>query len=614
MSEPAATPFHAGKIVAVLAGAFLVLVFFGLSMTAPGLRITFKPPVTASSPGEVYFWLGHALLLFPASCLIGYGMAGILGRLLTHARLQIDALPRREIRLITLALFLLTVALARLARFLILYDFPFTDDEYATQFGGYIFSTGHAVTKQTLPLNAIPSLGLYYRDGMMSRGDWPGAQAVWAIGEVTRSGPLIWALLAAVPVLALALLMRRRLTSAWAVVAVVIFLCSPMAVMLSMTSHAHLGSRAMLALALLGYWLSEQRDNIGSWILTGFAFGLAFLFRPLEVVFFSTPLLAYAAIQSLRRAPGHRWALLGLVMGGLVPVLLMCAHSYATTGHPFVPPRLDERLLVVEDAASNDLWYRFGANVSYNTFMLTIWFLGPLGVALFVAGVMTDRFTRLLGLGTLSSLSLALLHTNMGLHVVGPIHYSELVTPLAIIAVHGLANLIRSARQHRFDPTSVASAIAISLALGLGIFNVTHAVALHEQAGIQAAVYGWLERARPAPDSPKVVILAPQFGATWVHLPGMVNIGTWVFEWRRAHPDLRDEILILHDLPGLEPALRQRLPDRRFYRLQLFNGPPFGALVPLDPSRQAPSILYSPLATGETEGVTVGRRLAKQSP
>src|SRR6185436_11844518 len=127
-------------------------------------------------------------------------------------RLQIDALPRRETRLIILALFLLTVALARLGRFLVLYDFPFTDDEYATQFGGYIFSTGHAITKQTLPLNAIPSLGLYYRDGMMSRGDWPGAQAVWAIGEVTRSGPLIWALLAAVPVLALALLMRRRLT------------------------------------------------------------------------------------------------------------------------------------------------------------------------------------------------------------------------------------------------------------------------------------------------------------------------------------------------------------------------------------------------------------------
>ena len=598
MTDPEAAPPAAGRIVAILVGLFLILVFFGLSMTAPGLRITFKPPLTASSPGEVYFWLGHALLLFPASCLIGFGVAGTLGPLLGHAGHHIDRLSRREIGLAILALFLLTVALARVGRFLILYDFPLTDDEYATQFGGYIFSTGHVAVKQALPLDALPSLGLFYRDGMVSRADWPGAQAVWAIGELTRLGPLVWALLAAVPVLALALLMRRRLSAGWAVVAVAVFLCSPMALMLSMTSHAHLGSRAMLALALLGYWLSEQHGSLRSWALTGLAFGIAFLFRPLEIIFFSAPLLGYAAIQSLRRIPGYRAALPALVAGGLLPVLLMCAHAYAITGNPFVPPRLDERLVVAQDTVSNALWYRFGANVGYNTFMLTIWFLGPLGVALFAAGVMTDRFTRLLGLATVSSLGLALLHTNMGLHAVGPIHYSELAAPLVIIAVHGLANLLRTATQHRFDTAPIVSAVAASLALGLGIFNITHASALQEQAGIQAAVYDWIERTRPAPDLPKVVVLAPQFGATWIHLPGMARVGSWVFEWRRAHPDLRDDVLILHDLPGLEPLLRERFPDRSFYRLLLFNGPPFGALVPLDPTRQAPPILYASPAGG----------------
>ena len=50
---------------------------------------------------------------------------------------------------------------------------------------------------------------------------------------------------------------------------------------------------------------------------------------------------------------------------------------------------------------------------------------------------MTDHFTRLLGLGVLTDLLLALFHTNMGLHSVGPIHYSECAVPLTVIAVHG---------------------------------------------------------------------------------------------------------------------------------------------------------------------------------
>jgi hypothetical protein len=595
VTDPAPQSTAGHRIVSVLVGAFLILVFFGLSMTAPGLRITFRPPLSASSPGEVYFWLAHSLLLFPASCLIGFGLAGRLGPLLVRLREEVNRLGSRELRLGTLALFLLTVAVSRVGHFLVMYDFPFTDDEYATQFGGYVFATGHAAARRLLPVNAIPSLGLFYHDGMISRADWPGAQAAWAVGEVTGLGPFVWALLAAIPVVAVAILMRRRLDAGWGLAAAVIFLCSPMALMLSMTSHAHLGSRAMLALSLLAYWQATRRGTLALWAATGLTFGIAFLFRPLEIIFFSAPLLGYAAFQSVRRAPGYASALSGLVLGGLVPVLLVCAHAYAVTGNPFVPPRLDDPAAVAQDSITGALWYRFGANVGYNTFMLAIWFLGPLGVALFAAGVMTDRFTRLLGLGTLTGLGLALLHTNMGLHTVGPIHYSELAAPFAIIAVHGLVNILRTARAHRFDPAQIASAVVASLVIGLGLFNLVHAAALQEQAGIQAAVYEWVDRTRPTPDAPKVVVLAPQFGATWIHLPGMARVGSWVFEWRRPHPDLRDDLLILHDLPGLESALRPQMPDRRFYRLLLFNEPPFGALVPLDATPKTPAILYAPV-------------------
>jgi hypothetical protein len=587
-----------GRIVCLLVGALLILIFFGLSMTAPGLRITFRAPITASSPGEVYFWLGHALLLFPASCLIGGALSGWIGPALVRLREEVNRLGSRDLGLAALALSLMAVALARVGHFLIMYDLPFTDDEYATQFGGYLFASGRTTAPLILPRNAIASLGFYYKDGFVARADWPGAQAIWALGDVTHLGPFVWAILAAIPVGALAVLLRRRLDAAWGLAAVVIFVCSPMALMLSMTSHAHLGSRAMLAVALAGYWLAERRDSFRLWTLTGLAFGLAFLFRPLEILFFSAPLLAWATIKSVRRTPGYSRAPLALALGGFVPVVLMLAYAYSVTGNPLLPPRLDDPVAAALDQATNALWFRFGANTGYNAFMLAIWFLGPLGILLFAAGVMTDHFTRLLGLGVGTSLCLGLFHTNMGLHTVGPIHYSECAVPLTVVAVHGLANLLRLARSHLFDPRLIASAVVVALVLGLGIFNLKHASALQDQAGIQAAVYDWVERARPDPAGPRVIVLAPQFGITWIHLPGMARIGTWVFEWRRPHPDLHDDLVILHDLPGLESMVRSRFPDRRLYRLVLLAGPPFGVILPLDGAAGGGAIPYGALPGG----------------
>jgi hypothetical protein len=170
----------------------------------------------------------------------------------------------------------------------------------------------------------------------------------------------------------------------------------------------------------------------------------------------------------------------------------------------------------------------------------------------------------------------------MGLHTVGPIHYSECAIPLTIVAVHGLDNIARWARLHLPAPSIVASVVAGSLVIGLGIFNLTQALALKDQAGIQSAVYGWLDNGLYDPAGRKAVVLARQFGATWSHLPGMARIGTWVFEWRRPRLDLEDDVLILHDREGVEQAARAAFPSRRFYRLILIGQAPYAALVPLD--------------------------------
>src|SRR6185369_8882416 len=138
------TAVSANRTVARLVGCFLVLVFFGLEMTMPALTITFRTHLNASSPGEVYFWLGHALLLFPASCLVGYALAPPLGSALSRLQASVSVLGRRELTLGLVALVVSMVAIARLGHFVFLYDFPMTDDEYAAQFGGQIMASGHA--------------------------------------------------------------------------------------------------------------------------------------------------------------------------------------------------------------------------------------------------------------------------------------------------------------------------------------------------------------------------------------------------------------------------------------------------------------------------------------
>ena len=162
---------------------------------------------------------------------------------------------------------------------------------------------------------------------------------------------------------------------------------------------------------------------------------------------------------------------------------------------------------------SPPLWTRFGENVFYSDLHVAIWFLGPLGLLLVAAGVLVDRFTRLLGACVVSDLCLAFFHDNPGLHIVGPIHYSECAVPLTILATCGLATLIRGARRHHFDGRPLGAAIAMSLVLGLGTFTLVHSTSMRDSAGIQRNIYAVLEGAARKPGDSKAVVLSPSFSA-----------------------------------------------------------------------------------------------------
>lgn len=574
-----------------IAGSLMLLAFFGLSATSNGTMVTFRGELTGSSPGELNLWLGHAFLLCPATLLIGYGFAPSTRRLVERIAAVVRGFDARERRLGLLALTLMAVAAARLGRAVFLLDLPITDDEYAVDFGGRILASGQLMAHLAVPRESVPGLFLYFRDGAVGSFDWIGGQLVAALAELSHLGPLLWALVAAIPVPALAVLMGRRLGAAWGLAAAFLFFCSPMAALLSMTTHAHLASRAFFALALLAFSSADEKGSVSAWTATGAFLGLALLCRPLETAFFSAPIAIWALTQTVRRAPAYRHALAGLSAGFLGVAAVLVWHAYAMTGNPLLPARFAAEGHA--DITTSSLWQRFGDNLTYNVLMLAVWFLGPLGILLVVAGALTDRFTRLLGLCVTADLCLALFHDNSGLHIVGPIHYSECAVPLTIIATHGLANLVTGARRHAFDAPRLAATLGIALAVGLGTFTFVQAAALRHQAVIQRDVYRAIEREAAGEGGRPAVVLAPWLFAIVNAHPGLREIGTWVHDWRRPMLNLEDEILFLRDVPAAEAALRAQFPGRRFFRLVPLGAAPFLVLVPLDGGAPRPLRLGS---------------------
>ena len=565
--------------VARIAGLLLLVAFFSLDATANGLRITFRGDLTTSSPGELNFWLGQVLLLCPSMLLLGYGLGAHVRPLFTRIAARVNALTPRERRLGVLALTLVALAVYRIGRAVFLLDLPVTDDEYAVDFGGRIMASGHLMTRYPLPREALPSLFLFFRDGAVGSFDWPGGQAVAALAEITRLGPLLWAALAAAPIAALGALVGRRLGPAWGLVTALLFVCSPMATLLSLTTHAQIASRALFAAALLAFSAADLDGGVRKWTVTGALIGLTFLCRPLETAFLTAPIAIWALLQTARRSPQYRGALAGLAIGFVPAVLLFAWHSYAMTGNPLLPPRFASPEHV--DVTTTSLWWRVGDNVTYNILMLAVWFLGPIGVALVAAGALTDRFTRLLALSVASDLCLAFFHDNSGLHIVGPIHYSECVVPLAILATYGLARLTRLP-QDGASTDRLAGALAVALSVGLIIVTGVQALALRDQAALQRSVYRAVERGVRDPGGRRAVVLTPWFFSVVNARPDTRDLGTWVHDWRRPTLDLSEDVLYLRDAPAVPADLRALFPDRRFFRIQAVREPPFLLLVPFD--------------------------------
>jgi hypothetical protein len=90
-------------------------------------------------------------------------------------------------------------------------------------------------------------------------------------------------------------------------------------------------------------------------------------------------------------------------------------------------------------------------------------------------------------------------------------------------------------------------------------------------------MYGILAEAEERP----AVLLAPQYSVVWSKLTRFGERGSWVFEWRRPHPGFRDEVLIVHDGPGVLEEVRSTFPERHVYRMWVASEPPLVRVEPV---------------------------------
>ena len=416
-------------------GLALFAVFFGLTRTFSGLQVGFHPPFTASSPGELTFWLGFVLLLVPGAVLLGYGLSPAFAPPLEKAWFHLRSLSRSQRLWALVLLFVLAALSARMSHRLILRDLPFTDDEYATRFGGQVLASGRVAVPEPEPFAAYSNLFLFRRGGKVTSVDWPGPVAAWAVSEATRTGPLVFALAAAAAAAAVAATCTVLFSPAHGLAAFLLFFLSPMAFLLSATTHAHLLSRAGIALAILGFVLARRKPSPGRWAAVGFFAAVAFTCRPVEASALLAPLVVDFAAGALRKRGSDRAALGFFALGAALPLALFFLYNGLVTGNPALPPRFFMEG-PGETISGESIGHRFGANTGYNLLMLAIWFLGPAGIAAFAFGVGRSRLNRLPGLGVGLNLLAGLPHDNQGLHAVGPSHYSACaVPPLSLIHI-----------------------------------------------------------------------------------------------------------------------------------------------------------------------------------
>lgn len=563
------------RALGLVFGAFLVAAFWGLG-AAEGFAAEMGRSFVLVGQGELLFWAAYFCLLLPGLLLI----ATALPLEAAIAALS-PRLAGRGPRLFGWGLLLVLAATlgARAGRAYLLADLPITGDENMVLFGSRMVAEGELSVPAFADGYGFTSRYFYPKDGRFSSMDFPGT--IFFRAGLLRLGLGFWpfALLAAFScwalVQGLGLLAGRR----GAFFAAAGLLLSPMVVALSFTEHAHLLSRSLVALGWAIYLRilareGEGRAGQGLAAALGGCFALAFCTRPAEALACFAPVFAHLLLRRLAPAA----PLLAAAAAG--PALLLL-YNEAVTGSFLVSPRVVSTMHLLAEAGADTYWQRLGANSGFNAAMLLVYFLGPL--TLLAGGAALARgsaLARVAASAFFLQLLVGLAHGDTGIHLVGPIHYSESAVPLLVLTVLGLPILQRAAERWGL-PAARLAALGLAVAAGQLIFLAVHAGILEQQGRL----YGSLHEA--VAELPPSVVIADPVWRLWEVRPEDAGGGTWVVDLPEPDPYFRDRVLFAQAGRADLALLRRDFPERAFYRLAAAREGPFWRLTPLRPPEAA---------------------------
>lgn len=588
----------------ILTGLFLLLVYFRLGVEV-GFDVKFGGGTSWGlrhiAPGELRFWLSHALLAVTGVLALCYGLQPQLQGMFSRMGRSLDRLDAGQWRLLGLAFFALLFVVAQLGRRYLLLDLPITDDENAVRFGGRILSSGNLMVPALQPAKSFTDLFVFERDGLVASMDFPGTLLFAALAEWTGLQSVLYAIVSAITGIVVAATAARLLGRRAAALAGIIWLFSPMASTLSMTTHAHIFSRFCVALALFAYTSLVSRREGESYaalaLLLGLITGVGFTARPAEVgslLCLPGAHLIWRAVRGERDAVG----ILALALvGALGPLLFFAWYNTQLTGSALLQARwADGAISNGITRPDTPLLQRFGGHGAFNLLMLSVWFLGPLGLPLAWLGVSRARpLSGILAGALMLGLGVTLLHDNVGVHMVGPIHHSETAVPLCLLAVLGVERLASLAKRHGVQASLPRWMLASYCVGAMGIFMLGYADDLRRQAEYQSMPLRFLESIGVH----NAVVVAPAPFVIDEIYEGRTS-GSWVLQLPHPDPFFRDDVIFARSDADLD-SLSHRFPERDLFRLVYHTEGPLMELLFIDGPSQKTSGSASQKGQGSAE-------------
>jgi hypothetical protein len=597
------------NIAAAGAGALAVAASFSLENATAAGGGGLYPGITRF---ELLLWLAHFALAMPGLALFAWGLAPLLPR--GEARMRVGLVMGLAL------LAVLWVAEARFLRWYWLDDRPATTEEGALSFGGTAWAQGSPAVPPFDPLFGFNMQGLERRGSLLWPKETPGALVVAAAAAKTGLGHLLFATIAAAAGACLVAACGKIDGKPGQVAAALLWTCSPMILLLGLSSSGELLSRSFLAVAYAA-WLALQAGERRKWAAVGLgtAAALAFATRPVDAVCLLLPMAVHLGwlagtppgcgsgkeaahppvvasedgrnhrllsgtppgcgfrngelegrspsknngsppSPSAERGAGGRGPL--FLAGGLAALGPLGLLLYARlAGVPF--------LSFFGDAGGGaDLGLRLAYGSGSLALLLVVFFAGPVLLPLVALAFWRGGAVVQVAAGGLLLLLLRplLLFGDERQHVLGPEPGGAAALPLLLLAVAGLAELRRRLAAGGFAARPWAAA-GVGWLAGLLLLASFQGSALAGRAEL-------LERLElPLAGLQGAIVLVEPAKALWVRHPEVAMARRWGGELPHPDPFLRDPV-IFADQGAADPnRLRRAFPRRELYLLRASAGP-----------------------------------------